>query len=157
MTIEGAIGDTGIVFSPPIAFYQTLETNSRDRYVADYVYGYGTVYFFCATIAVFTIGFWALKFSPASLRKATWWRNLVASIRYAAYQNYEIRSLRWTTPSIGLMGLIAVGILFFAGTLPGVWSMVQVDQLTRPVPKSHSHDLRAKAILLAKYQNSRVW
>ncbi|CAN8101839.1 unnamed protein product [Discula destructiva] len=88
----------------------------RNWYVADLVYGRGTVYFFLITLFLCTAGFRALKHTPASVRaRATWWHKTTAVFRYWAYRRYQVRALGgWQTPSIGVMLLLGLGFAFFA-------------------------------------------
>ncbi|KAK1764210.1 putative FRE ferric reductase-like transmembrane component [Phialemonium atrogriseum] len=90
----------------------------RYWYQADLVYGLSTTYFFLAAIGVCLIGFWLLKLAPASLWGQAWWQKLVGLFRFASYRRYELKALRWQTPSIAVLFLLGSGaVFFFAMTL----------------------------------------
>lgn len=98
---------------------------SLNRYIADLVYGLGTIYLFLAGIFVCAVGFWSVRFAPASLRARPGWQKLVAIFRFSTYRRYEIKALRYWTPTIGVMILLATGFLFFLlmtlGPQPYYW------------------------------------
>lgn len=85
----------------------------RNRYVADLVYGRGTVYFFVIAILLCTAGFLSVKNTPAGLRTRVWWQKLVAAVRFSALRRYQLGSTRWRTPTLGVMGLLGAGFVFF--------------------------------------------
>ncbi|KAJ4385766.1 hypothetical protein N0V93_010197 [Gnomoniopsis smithogilvyi] len=85
----------------------------RNWYVADLVYGRGTVYFFLITLFFCITGFWALRYTPAAVRARASWHKTVAIFRFWAYRRYEIKLLQWQTPTIGVMLLLGAGFTFF--------------------------------------------
>ncbi|SPO01897.1 related to ferric-chelate reductase [Cephalotrichum gorgonifer] len=91
----------------------------RYWYVADWVYALGTIYFILAIIALSLIGFWTLKLAPASLRKKSWWQKIVGVFRFASYRRYDIKVLRYQTPSIAVSVLLVIGALFFSAMTLG--------------------------------------
>ncbi|PSS05228.1 ferric reductase NAD binding domain-domain-containing protein [Coniella lustricola] len=97
----------------------------RNWYIADLVYGRGTVYFFLITILLCVAGFWALKTSPAALRARASWQKSVAVFRFTAYRRYEIKAIGYQTPTLGVMAILAVGFIFFTamtlGPKPYYW------------------------------------
>ncbi|KAI1102758.1 putative FRE ferric reductase-like transmembrane component [Jackrogersella minutella] len=97
----------------------------RYWYQADHVYALSTVYFFIAVIGVCFIGFCNQRLVPSSLREKTWWRKLVASIRFVSYRRHEVGVLRWHIPSLGVGVLLIIGAIFFLamtlGPQPYYW------------------------------------
>lgn len=82
--------------------------------MADLVFGRGTVYFFLVTLLFCIAGFWTLRYAPAAVRCRAAWHKTVAVFRFWAYRCYQVKALRWHTPSIGVMLLLGIGFLFFA-------------------------------------------
>ncbi|KAF7516019.1 hypothetical protein G7054_g14333 [Neopestalotiopsis clavispora] len=97
----------------------------RYWYIADWVYALGTIYFFMATIAVCTFGFWALRLAPKSLRANKSWQKLVSSFRFLAYKHSNSRALYSYLPSLGVGILLVIGGAFFflmtLGPQPYYW------------------------------------
>ncbi|KAI1086754.1 putative FRE ferric reductase-like transmembrane component [Rostrohypoxylon terebratum] len=97
----------------------------RYWYQADHVFALPTIYLFVAIIGVCFIGFSSQRFAPASLREKTWWRKLVASIRFLAYRRYDVAAIRWHVPSLGVSFLLIIGAVFFLamtlGPQPYYW------------------------------------
>lgn len=80
-------------------------------YVADLVYARATVWLFLALVAACAAGFAALLYAPPALRRHPSWQKLVALVRLAAYRRYDV--VRFQTPAVGVMLLLASGALFF--------------------------------------------
>jgi hypothetical protein len=114
-------------------------THSTLRYQADHVYALGTVCFCLSFIAIFTLIHIIARFSPPPRSQIS--KRVVALFRYVAYKGYCIRSIRWITPSLGILGLISAGVLFMTGK--GLTSIAIVQ------PNGSSYDIRTKTILLA--------
>lgn len=95
---------------------------SQRRYISDWVYALPTTYFFLVAIALCLVGFLSVKFAPASLRRKGWWQKLVGVFRFASYRRYEVRALRWHTPSIAVLFLLGAGAVFFFGTCTRPWA-----------------------------------
>ncbi|KAI8963000.1 ferric reductase like transmembrane component-domain-containing protein [Daldinia sp. FL1419] len=97
----------------------------RYWYQADHVYALGTVYFFIAAIGVCFLGFYAHRLAPISLREKTWWRKLIASVRFLSYRRYNVAAVRWHTPALGVGILLISGMVFFLamtlGPKPYYW------------------------------------
>lgn len=91
-----------------------LRETYHNWYIADLIYGRGTVWLFVAFIGACALGFGALKYAPAGLRGKPWWQKAVALVRFSTYRRYEVKALRWQTPTIGVMLLLGGGFLFFA-------------------------------------------
>ncbi|KAK8132126.1 hypothetical protein PG999_000299 [Apiospora kogelbergensis] len=83
----------------------------RNWYIADLVYGLGTLYFFIGVIAACMISFWASRLVPGSSSKQSSWQKLLGAFRYLAYRRYRVAG--YLTPSLGVMLLIASGAVFF--------------------------------------------
>ncbi|KAK8075391.1 hypothetical protein PG997_010054 [Apiospora hydei] len=83
----------------------------RNWYIADLVYGLGTLYFFIGVIAACMISFWASRLVVGSSRKRSSWRKLLGAFRYLAYRRYKMAGC--LTPSVGVVLLLASGALFF--------------------------------------------
>ncbi|RHZ69270.1 hypothetical protein CDV55_106632 [Aspergillus turcosus] len=90
----------------------------RYWYQADHVYALNTVYFMCATIGVFAIAHFLSRRAPLPVKRSAVWRKTTAALRYLSYQGYQIPSLRYWSPSLGvcLLGLVGF-VYFFAMTL----------------------------------------
>ncbi|KAK7999675.1 ferric-chelate reductase [Apiospora arundinis] len=83
----------------------------RNWYIADLVYGLGTLYFFIGVIAACMISFWASRLVTGSSSKQSSWRKLLGTFRYLAYRRYRVAG--YLTPSLGVVLLLASGALFF--------------------------------------------
>ncbi|KAK8061725.1 ferric reductase like transmembrane component-domain-containing protein [Apiospora phragmitis] len=83
----------------------------RNWYIADLVYGLGTLYFFIGVIAACMISFWAPRLVTGSSSKCSSWRKLLGAFRYLAYRRYRVAG--YLTPSVGVVLLLASGALFF--------------------------------------------
>lgn len=98
----------------------------RYWFIADWVYGMGTIYFFIATIAACMLGFWFTKLSPPSLRRRLWWQKLLGGFRYLAYRRHVVAG--YTTHSLGVMALLLTGAVFFLtftlGPAPYYWPSI---------------------------------
>ncbi|KAK7985580.1 ferric-chelate reductase [Apiospora saccharicola] len=81
------------------------------RYIADLVYGLGTLYFFIGVIAACMISFWASRLVTGSHSKQSSWQKLLGAFRYLAYRRYRVAG--YLTPSLGVVLLLASGALFF--------------------------------------------
>ncbi|RHZ47396.1 putative cysteine synthase B, partial [Aspergillus thermomutatus] len=97
----------------------------RYWYQADHVYALNTVYFMCATIGVFAITHFLSRRAPLPVKRSAIWRKATAAMRYLSYQGYQIPSLRYWSPSLGVMLLGLVGFVFFfamtLGPKPYYW------------------------------------
>ncbi|KAH2153947.1 hypothetical protein KXW33_000889 [Aspergillus fumigatus] len=97
----------------------------RYWYEADHVYALNTVYFMCVTIGVFAIAHFLSRRAPLPVKRSAVWRKTTAAIRYLSYQGYQISSLRYWSPSLGVMFLGLVGFVFFfvmtLGPKPYYW------------------------------------
>ncbi|KAI2617660.1 putative FRE ferric reductase-like transmembrane component [Hypomontagnella submonticulosa] len=97
----------------------------RYWYHADHVFALATVYLFVAIIGVCFVGFYAHRLAPPSIREKTWWRKLVAGARFVAYRRYNVTTIRWRIPSLGVSFLLIVGGIFFLamtlGPQPYYW------------------------------------
>ena len=87
------------------------------RYKADLVFSLPTVYFFIAGIALFTLANAFTRFAPTSVTQSRRYRRAISGLRFLSYRNLRIG--KWTSPSLGAMLLVAVGIAFFAGMTLG--------------------------------------
>ncbi|KAF7182083.1 hypothetical protein CNMCM7691_001471 [Aspergillus felis] len=85
----------------------------RYWYEADHVYALNTVYFMCATIGVFAIAHFLSRRAPLPVKRSAIWRKMTAAMRYLSYQGYQVPSLRYWSPSLGVMLLGLVGFVFF--------------------------------------------
>ena len=117
---------------PSIRSYHINTTNHQkttnlltttNRYEADHVFSLPTIYFFLATIAVFTIARFASEYAPARLSRTSIWRRSVASMRFLSYKTFRIRG--HNSQSLGAYMLLSVGIIFFSamtlGPRPYYW------------------------------------
>lgn len=86
------------------------------------MYSLNTVYFFCATIGVFAIVNFAIKYAPAQVKRTVVWRKATAGLRYLAYKGYQLPALRYWSPSLGVLLLGLVGTVFFFGESWSSWS-----------------------------------
>lgn len=83
------------------------------RYEADRRYALPTVAFVMAFIFLFAvIRQLALRLEPGKQRPAVI-RKSVALYRYWTYRDYGIPALRWISPSLGVLLIGAVGIIYF--------------------------------------------
>lgn len=93
--------------------------------MADLVYGRGTVYFFLVAIFLCAAAFRANKTTPTGVRTRAPWQKTVALFRFSAYRKFEVRAIRYRTPTIGVMVLLAAGFVFFTamtlGPQPYYW------------------------------------
>lgn len=83
------------------------------RYIADFVYGLGTLYFFIGVIAACMISYWASRLVTGAHSKQSSWQKLLGAFRYLAYRRYKVAG--YLMPSLGVMLLLASGALFFLG------------------------------------------
>ncbi|PVF95678.1 hypothetical protein CPB86DRAFT_738277 [Serendipita vermifera] len=89
----------------------------RNWYAADWAYALSIVYFFCATIIVFSLVRWIL-FQRNRVRNAhtatalPGYKKLTATARYIANIQYKVGS--WYSPQLGSIILIAIFALFAA-------------------------------------------
>ncbi|GFF27857.1 ferric/cupric reductase transmembrane component 7 [Aspergillus udagawae] len=97
----------------------------RYWYEADHVYALNTVYFMCATIGVFAIAHLLSRRAPVPVKRSAVWRKMMAATRYLSYQGYQVPSLRYWSPSLGVILLGLVGFVFFfamtLGPKPYYW------------------------------------
>ncbi|OCL14468.1 ferric-chelate reductase [Glonium stellatum] len=97
----------------------------RYWYQADHVYALGTIYFVCAAIGIFAIGHIIDRLLSTSLSKRPVWRKTVALLRYGSYKAFRIASLSWWSPSLGIILLGLIGVVFFSvmtlGPKPYYW------------------------------------
>ncbi|KAL4877339.1 ferric reductase like transmembrane component-domain-containing protein [Aspergillus karnatakaensis] len=97
----------------------------RYWYEADHVYGLNTIYFLCATVAVFAFFHFASRYAPAGIRRSGLWQKGEAASRYFAYRGYRVPGLGYSIASLGMWILIAVGVVFFfamsLGPRPYYW------------------------------------
>ncbi|KAL4803996.1 ferric reductase like transmembrane component-domain-containing protein, partial [Aspergillus unguis] len=95
----------------------------RYWYNADRVYALNTVYFLCATIGVFTIAHFTSKYAPSSIRQNSLWRKLTAAGRFLSYRGFRVPGVGsgyWAvTASLGVLGLLLAGFVFFMGMTLG--------------------------------------
>jgi ferric-chelate reductase len=96
----------------------------------------------CAIIGVFAIAHFLSRRAPLPVKRSAVWRKTTAAMRYLSYQGYQVPSLRYWSPSLGVILLGLVGfIFFFGGCIPG--------RLLDFVTDITSHDPWPEAILLA--------
>jgi hypothetical protein len=69
----------------------------------------------CATIGVFAIAHFLSRRAPLPVKRSAIWRKTTAALRYLSYQGYQIPSLRYWSPSLGVCLLGLVGFVFFFG------------------------------------------
>ncbi|KAI9044276.1 uncharacterized protein KD926_001506 [Aspergillus affinis] len=97
----------------------------RYWYEADHVFALNTVYFLIATVGLFTILHVLSLYAPSSLRRSYPWRTATATGRYLSYRSFRLPVLRSWSPSLGVIGLGCVGVVFFAamtlGPKPYYW------------------------------------
>ncbi|KAF7136997.1 hypothetical protein CNMCM5793_006748 [Aspergillus hiratsukae] len=106
----------------PSLYRRRFNSSDNSRYEADHVYALNTVYFMCATIGVFAIAHLLSRRAPLPVKRSAIWRKTTAALRYLSYQGYQIPSLRYWSPSLGVCLLGLVGFVFFFG-----WSLFQVE------------------------------
>ncbi|KAJ5090564.1 hypothetical protein N7532_009248 [Penicillium argentinense] len=101
--------------------------NSRWRYwyEADHVYALNTVYLCCAIIAVFAISNFIVHYAPDRIKRTRIYRLTTSASRYMAYRGYRIPVFRYWSPSLGVVALGLVGVVFFfamtLGPKPYYW------------------------------------
>jgi hypothetical protein len=78
------------------------------------VYGYSTIYFFCAIIGVFTLIHIFARYTTPKTRTSGLLRKPIALFRYVAYKGYRIPALRYYSPGLGVLLLILAGIIYFS-------------------------------------------
>ena len=81
------------------------------RYEADHVYALGTVYFMCAVIGIFAILHFIRRLQPQRNQLSD---KSHAAVRFLSYRGFHIRGLSWYSSTVGVVALIAIGILFFS-------------------------------------------
>lgn len=69
----------------------------------------------CATIGVFAISNFLVKYMPDSVKRTGVWRKITSVSRYFAYRGYRFRATRYWSPSLGVIALGVVGAVFFFG------------------------------------------
>lgn len=133
----------------------------RYWYEADHVYSLNTIYFFCATVGVFAIANFLIKYAPAQLKKSVLWQKATAGLRYLAYRGYEMPVLRYWSPSLGVILLGLAGtVFFFAMTLgpkPYYWPEVQPKSYGSSPPIATRTGWMALAILPFVLYVSDLW
>ncbi|PQE27674.1 ferric-chelate reductase protein [Rutstroemia sp. NJR-2017a BBW] len=86
----------------------------RDGSQADHVYGYATICFMCAVIGVYSLAHWGSIFTHRwSFYRSRVWLRIRAMNRYLSCKLFYIKLLDWCSPSLGVMILGAVGLIFF--------------------------------------------
>jgi ferredoxin-NADP reductase len=97
----------------------------RYWYTADLVYARGTIYFCCALIALFALIHLLKKWSSPQKRSTIAARKLYACVRFVEYKGYRINSLKQYSPTLGVMLVLVIGMLFFffmtLGPQPYFW------------------------------------
>lgn len=81
------------------------------------MYSLNTIYFLCATVGVFAIVNFLLKYAPVQLKRSALWRKTAAGLRYLAYRGFQLPALRYWSPSLGVLLLGIAGMVFFFGEL----------------------------------------
>ena len=110
------------------------------------MYSLNTIYFLCATVGVFAVVNFLLKYAPVQLKRSALWRKTAAGLRYLAYRGFQWPALRYWSPSLGVLLLGIAGFVFFFGEfLP----LVHLLWLREQALTSYSNDFGAKALLLA--------
>ena len=83
------------------------------------------MYFFLITIFLCAAGFLVTKHTPARVRTRASWQRLLAAFRFSAYRRYDLKTIRYQTPTLGVMVLLAIGFIFFTamtlGPQPYYW------------------------------------
>ncbi|CAH0021238.1 unnamed protein product [Clonostachys rhizophaga] len=94
-----------------------------DWYSADLVFSLPTVAFFMVAIGIFIIAYVLSAILPTSWRRSRGWRRLLSGTRFLSYTSFHVRG--WSTPSIGICLLGAVGLVYFLamtlGPKPYYW------------------------------------
>lgn len=90
------------------------------RYIADWVYGHATLYFFCAIVFVFAVPhvlsrIWRASKRENPLKSNKIWQRAVASSRFLGYRSFHLRGLNWYSPAAGVMLLGLAGVIYFFG------------------------------------------
>ncbi|KAL2060255.1 hypothetical protein VTL71DRAFT_9650 [Oculimacula yallundae] len=83
-------------------------------YIADYVYALPTVAFFMCSIGLFIIAYFVsnlLAFRQS--RGPLIWQRFIAGTRYLSYRGFHVKRLRWNSAPVGVLGLGAVGAVYF--------------------------------------------
>ncbi|EAW13403.1 ferric reductase family protein [Aspergillus clavatus NRRL 1] len=97
----------------------------RYWYEADHVYALNTVYFMCAIIGVFTTVHYTSQYAPPWIKRTAIWRRVAAVLRYLSYKGYQMSALHYRSPSLGVILLGLVGVVFFfamtLGPRPYYW------------------------------------
>lgn len=86
----------------------------RNWYQSDHVYALSTVWFIIATVGLF-VALHFLGYAPRTVKETRAVQKLVSMSRYLAYRDFYISALSTRTPSIGVMLLGGVGMVFFFG------------------------------------------
>jgi TctA family transporter len=121
---------------------------SSSRYQADHVYSLATVYFMVAVIGVFMISHIITRFSDSTARSKSPLGRFISVVRFAEYRTFHLYG--WISPTLGVLLLTAVGVIYFSGQWLGSLIVYQRARLTvdfRPFTWT-------KTILLAKYQSA---
>ncbi|KAJ5225430.1 hypothetical protein N7468_006655 [Penicillium chermesinum] len=109
--------------NPEQCAYQT--GHWRFWYKADLVYSLNTIYLCCAIIGVFTIANILTRYAPDCIKRTRVWRATTSASRYLAYRGYRLPTLRYWSPSLGVILLGVVGFVFFfamtLGPKPYYW------------------------------------
>ncbi|KAJ5708207.1 Riboflavin synthase-like beta-barrel [Penicillium malachiteum] len=91
----------------------------RYWYEADHIYALATIYFCCAVIGLFAISNFLVRYSPDWVKRTRVWRATTSMSRYLAYRGYGLKTLRYWSPSLGVLLLGIVGAGFFLGMTLG--------------------------------------
>lgn len=86
---------------------------TSQRYEADHRYALPTIAFFLATIIVFSLAHLFNLLATRSIRSLKAFRYLNASARFVSYRAFRIDALNWTSAPLGILGLGAVGAIYF--------------------------------------------
>ncbi|OJJ46488.1 hypothetical protein ASPZODRAFT_16248 [Penicilliopsis zonata CBS 506.65] len=96
----------------------------RHWYTADHVYALSTIYFLCAMTGVFILAHFSRHASPR-VKDTGFWRKTVALLRYCSYRGFRVSKLRYWSPPLGVILVIATGAVFFfsmaLGPKPYYW------------------------------------
>lgn len=102
-----------------------IKANGFRRYEADHRYALPTVAFFLATILLFSVAYLFNLLATRPIRSSQAFRSLTAFARFVSYRAFRIDALNWNTAPLGILGLGAIGTIYFfcmtLGPKPYYW------------------------------------
>jgi hypothetical protein len=110
VNMRATTGETG---KGSLLLWKRIQAN-QCRSQADHVYGYATICFMCAVIGVYSLTHWGFILTHRwHVYRSRVWLRIRALIRYLSCKLFYIKLLDWCSPSLGVMILGAVGLIFF--------------------------------------------